>query len=603
LCILSDNNVKNTELRRLKAINIIHRFFTKTRILKMTKLLKKILSFAFAVLCVQAATSQTHTDAFQAMQLKQWDKAIEIYSGLIKANPADQTALLTMGNAYLAKGDKDKAKMAFDDAFKAKPEGAMAFIANGRTLMLQNNMAEADKQFAKAAKSGKKDVNALRQIAESFLYAPPGTKPNFTRSEELLKAALDVGNKDVTTVMTLGYCYKEMPNGGLAAQQYELAESLEPKNMFIKFMLAKVYKAANLPLRYMQILDKVLELDQTNTMALREKAYYLYYARKWEEALKALEALVSKGKPITSDDEMLLANAYFVNKKYKECQELVEKIIVKDNSKTYLKRLLAYCKYETGDYARAREMMELYFKEAPKDKILFSDYVYLGRSLVKTKGDTLAAIDHLKTGITMDTTRESWTLNQEIADLYYGKKDNCSSAKHYGIYFDSIPKPTATDLYKYGVAQYFCKDDTMRYINAEKTFMRVQGIAPKATLGWLWAAKAAAKQDPDIETSPELLPQFGKAEKHYLPYIEIAAADPAKNKKELTDAYLYMGYLYWKRADNTKAKEYLQKILVYDPANTVAPEMIGAIDGVAPAAPAPSSTPAAPNGGGGSRNR
>jgi tetratricopeptide (TPR) repeat protein len=261
------------------------------------------------------------------------------------------------------------------------------------------------------------------------------------------------------------------------------------------------------------------------------------------------------------------------------------KIIVKDNSKTYLKRLLAYCKYETKDYVRARQMMELYFGEAEKDKILFSDHVYLGRSIIKTNGDTLAAIDHLKTGIEMDTTRESWTLNQEIADLYYVKKDNCSSAKHYGIYFDSIPKPTATDLYKYGMAQYFCKDDTMHYINAEKTFKKVAELAPKVTLGWLWAAKSAAKQDPDIEAHPELLPQFGKAEKYYLPYIEIAAVDPAKNKKDLTDAYLYLGYLYWKRGDNAKAKEYLQKILVYDPANTIVPEMIGAIDGVVPAAP------------------
>jgi tetratricopeptide (TPR) repeat protein len=291
----------------------------------MTKRLKNTLSFVCAILYIQAVASQTHTDAFQAMQLKQWDNAIEIYSSLIKANPADQTALLTMGNAYLAKGDKDKAKMAFDDAFKVKPEGAMALIANGRTLMLQNNMAEADKQFAKAAKSGKKDVNALRQIAESFLYAPPGTKPNFTRSEELLKAALDVGNKDVTTIMTLGYCYKEMPNGGLAAQQYELAESLEPKNMFIKFMLAMVYKAAKLPDRSMQILNQILDIDPTYILALREKARQIYYNRKWEQALIALEALVSKGKPITIDDEMLLANAYFINKKCKECQELVEK--------------------------------------------------------------------------------------------------------------------------------------------------------------------------------------------------------------------------------------------------------------------------------------
>jgi len=569
----------------------------------MTTLFKRVFLFAFAILCTQAATSQTHVQAFEYMQLKQWDKAIDAYSSLVKANPTDQTALLTMGNAYLSKGDKDKARAAFDEAFKAKPEGALAFIANGRILMLQNNMAEADKQFGKAAKNGRKDVSALRQIAESFLYASPGNvRPNFTRSEELLKATLDVGNKDVTTLMTLGYCYKELPNGGLSAQQYELAESMDQKNPFIKFMIAKVYKAAKLPDRASLYLEKALVLDPTYTLALRERAYTDYYDRKWEKALVSLEALISKSKSLEPDDEILLANTYFINKKYKECQELVTKIIAKDPSKTYLVRLLAYCKYETGDYEKSLEMMRRYFKEAPPDKIQWTDPQYLGRSIVKTKGDTTEAIVLLNKAIEMDTTRENWAINQEIADLYYGKKDNCNSVRYYGIYLDSVPKPAATDLYKLGVAQYFCKEDTMRFVRAEKTFTKITELAPKAGIGWLWAAKSAAKLDPDIEAKPELLPEFGKAVKYYDKYIEIAAVDPAKNKKDLTDAYMYMGYFHWKKGDNVKAKESLQKILLYDPTNTIAPEMINAIDGIAapapPVTPVPAGTPPVPGGGG-----
>jgi tetratricopeptide (TPR) repeat protein len=546
----------------------------------MTNLLKKILSFAFAVLCVQVVASQTHTDAFQAMQLEQWNEAIEIYSGLIKANPADQTALLMMGNAYLAKGNKDKAKMAFDDAFKARPESALAFIANGRTLMLQNNMAEADEQFDKAAKSGKKDVNTLRQIAESFLYAPIGTKPNFTRSEELLKEALRRNKKDITTIMTLGYCYKEMPNGGLAAQQYELAASLDSQNLFIKFMVAKVYKSANLLDRYMQILNKILDADPTNILALREKAYHLYNTRKREEVRKALEALVSQTNAHNIKDVELLVNTYFHLKKYQECHEFFGKIIARHPSNSHFKRILVYCECETKQYTPVKccEVLKSCLEETPIKESLSIDEFYMGRCKGPLKIEALYIIERLKEKIAKDTTRRSWPLHQEIADLYYGLKDNCNAAKHYGIYLDSIPKPTATDLYKYGVAQYFCKDDTMRYINAEKTFKKIIELVPKETLGWLWAAKSATKQDPDIEIHPELLPQFGKAEKYYLPYIEIAAADPDKNRKELKDAHLYLGYLYWKRGDNTKAKEYLRKTLEYEPANPVVPEMIKNID-------------------------
>jgi tetratricopeptide (TPR) repeat protein len=564
----------------------------------MTTLLKRAFFFAMVFLGVQSIQAQTHEDAFMAMQLEQWDKAIDIYSGLVKANPADQTALLTMGNAYLAKGDKDKAKMSFEQAFNAKSDGPLAFVANGRIMLLQGNTAEADKQFAKAAKNGKKDVNALRQIGESYLYAPPGVKPNFTRSEELLKAALDASSKDVTTIMTLGYCYKEMPHGGLAAQQYELAESMQPKNVFIKYMLAKVYRAAKLYSPFMSYLDKALALDPKFTLALREKAYYLYYERKWEAALVALETLSKNGTNITTDDEMLLANTYFINKKYDECSKLVDHIIAEDRSKTYLIRLLAYCEYEKGNYQKSLDMMQRYFKEAPADKIIPGDYMYLGRTLVKTKGDTMLAIGNLKKSIELDTVEgsEAWKLNQEIGDLYYAKKGYCNSAQYYTMYIDSLVKPQPTDFYKLGVAQFSCKDDTMRFIKAEKSFIRVTEMAPKAGLGWNWAAKSAARQDPDIEARPELLPDFGKAMKYYEKYVEIAGVDPAKNKKDLTDAYLYMGYYYWKKGDNAKAKEVLQKILVFDPVNTTVPEMINAIDGVATPDSGTPAVPAVPNG-------
>lgn len=45
-----------------------------------------------------------------AMQLEDWDKAISIYSALAKANPTDQVALLTLANAYLAKGEGSNLK-------------------------------------------------------------------------------------------------------------------------------------------------------------------------------------------------------------------------------------------------------------------------------------------------------------------------------------------------------------------------------------------------------------------------------------------------------------------------------------------------------------
>ena len=519
----------------------------------MTTYAKKALLLLSVLCTVQFVSAQTHNDALTAMQTENWDKAIEIYTAIAKANPTDQTALLTMGNAWLAKGDKEKAKANFEAAFNAKPEGPLAFIANGRVLLLQNNMAEADKQFAKAAKNGKKDVSALRQIGESYLYAAPGTKPNFTRAEELLKSAVDVGSKDVTTLLTLGYCYKEMPNGGLATQQYEIAESLDQKNPLTKFMLAKVYKAAKLPERFLIYCDKALAVAPNYTLALRAKAEHFYYSRRWEQATQAYKDLVAKGAEIKIEDEMQLANCLFISKDYKGCSELVEKIIKKDGSKNYLRRLLGYCYYETGEYQKGLDIMLDYFKKVTPEKEISSDYLYLGRLQVKTKSDTLVAISNLRKGAKMDSSQ--WAVYKEIAELYYTKKKNGEAAEAYLMYFDSVPKPEAGDLYKLGYVQYYNREDSLRYQKAEKTFSKVAEIAPKSTSGWLWAGKSAERLDPSpeaIAADPNLANQYGKALNYYEKYVEIAWTDKEKNKKDLPKVLQYISYCYFVKNDPAK---------------------------------------------------
>ena len=126
----------------------------------------------------------------------------------------------------------------------------MAFVALGRNLLLkENKVAEADKQFDRAKRGAKKDMTIWRQIGESyFFYVEPGAKkPNLAKAEAYLKEALEISGKDFALQMALGACYKEMSSGGPAAQHYEYAEALEPKNPLPKLMLAKVYRIAKGP--------------------------------------------------------------------------------------------------------------------------------------------------------------------------------------------------------------------------------------------------------------------------------------------------------------------------------------------------------------------
>lgn len=578
----------------------------------MTNLLRKVLLLA-AIVYAAAASAQTRADGLAAMQLEDWDKAIEIYTALTKSNPADQDAYLTLANAYIAKGDYTKAQEICETAFNAKTDAPMAFVALGKVLQLKRDAAGASEQFKRAANKSKKDINIHRQIGESFLYyIPIGSKrPDLTRAVDLLTEALNVNSKDVPTLMALGYAYKEQGNGGLAANNYELAEQLEPKNPLPKLMLAKVYKAAKQPERALSYYDKAIAIAPNYCPALREKATYLYYSRKWEAATQALKDLVNQCKEVKIEDEMLLANSLYITKDCKATGELVDKILNKDPSKNYLRRLKAYCLYDNGDYQGALDMLNDYFKTAPADKIIATDYAYLGNSILKTKGDTIVAVNNLKKSIEMDSS--TWPLWKEIGKTYYNKRMNCESVQAFQMYYDSIPNPEAkeaSDIYVWGLAQYYCKEepDTIRFAKAEQIFKKVTELMPKAGIGWLWAAKSASKKDPtreDIETNSAKALEYGYAREYWEKYIEVASTDPVKNKKDLLTAYQYVAYCYFVKNQGDKFFPTIEKWLELETEPTARQSIMEMKDafGKETIAPVPSggATPT-PNGNGGGKN-
>lgn len=534
----------------------------------MTTLLKKV--FFLAVMFSAAIVSaQTKADGMIAFQLEKWDKAIDIYSAVVKADPADQDARLTLGNMYLAKGDKAKAGEQFQAAFDAKADGPLAFVALARIALLKDDIQTADENLKRAATKGKKDAVVLRQRGESYLFyvAPGSKKASLTRCEELLKEAVEINSKDYATLMALAYCYKEMPDGGRAALNYEYAELADPKNPLPKLMLALVYKAAKVPEKPLQYFDKAIAAQPNFTPALRGKADYLYFARKWEDATKAYKELVAKGAEVVIEDEMQLANCLFITKDCVGCAELVAKILAKDGSKNYLRRLLAYCDYENGNYQRGLQILDEYFKIVTPDKVLVSDYEYHGNLLIKGKGDTLRAIEDYRTAIKMDTTGGRWPLNKDIGDMLYTRKDQCGAAEAYGRYIDSLPSTDAnyaTYLYKLGLSQYYCKSDSLRFDKSLVTFKKITEVKPTATIGWLWSAKAAATKDPspdEIAANPELANEYGKAHDYYEKYAELAAADKVKNKKDLLTAYQYLSYCHFVKKEEATFNNYIGKWL------------------------------------------
>ncbi len=415
-------------------------------------------------------------------------------------------------------------------------------------------------------------MTTWRQIGESYFYyiEPGAKKPNLAKAESYLKEALDVSSKDFALQMSLGACYKEMSSGGPAAQHYEYAETLEPKNPLPKLMLAKVYRIAKVPGKPILFYDKALEVAPSYTPALRGKAEYLFFVlHKYEDATQAYKALVEKGAEVKIEDEMQLANCYYLTKDCKSCSDLVEKILQKDPSKNYLRRLQAYCDFENGNLERSLKILNEYFNIVTPDKLLPSDFEYHAKLLIQTKGDTTQAIKDYKKVIEMDSSR--WGLYEDIDKLEWTRKNYCGALNVYKMYLDSVATPKATEWYNFGMRNYFCKEDSMHFQNAEKAFVKVTELNPQAAIGWLWAAKSGEKQDPSpdsIAVHPELANEYGKARGYYERYSEVAEPEKDKNKKDLLKGYQYLAYCYFVKVEADKFNPVMDKwqALETDPA-------------------------------------
>lgn len=104
------------------------------------------------------------------------------------------------------------------------------------------------------------------------------------------------------------------------------------------------------------------------------------------------------------------------------------------------------------------------------------------------------------------------------------------------------------------------------YANADSALTMLSIKSPNLALAYLWRARVNSNFDPESES--------GLAKLFYEQFIERATKDSDKFKKELIEAYSYLGYYYYLQNDNAKSRSYWQEVLALDPENKQASDVI-----------------------------
>jgi len=318
----------------------------------------------------------------------------------------------------------------------------------------------------------------------------------------------------------------------------------------------------------MDYLNRAVNADPEFAPAWKELGEAHYLEKRADKAVQALEKYIAIAEN-PGDAKFQLAFFYFMAKDYEKANAIFKEVLNDKNASPTALKFYAFSLMEQGKDAEAQKILEQFFNTAKPEEIKSSDYASYGKLLLKLKQDSLANEAFAK-GIQLDTAFQDMEIRELQAKTYYSRKKYDSASQAYQALIDvkeqTDQRPSAYDLFYLGHSHYLDGD----YVQADSAFTQLSELQPNSTLGYLYAAKARAQYDSTGAT--------GAAVPMYEKYVEIALEDPEKNKKELIDAYDYLGqFALHKSNDLTAATKYFQKILELDPANERAKDFMNAV--------------------------
>lgn len=543
-----------------------------------------------------AVFAQDLADAKKAIDAEQYQKAKTILKGLTASQPSNAENFFYLGNVYLANEYADSAKMMYNKGVAADNEEALNYVGLGTIDLLDGNKSGASTNFNKAAEMvRRKEYLPFLYIGKAYtIDVTPNAEPNpdYNQAITWLEKAKAVNQKDADIFLALGDAYRGLGKNSEAFSAYRTATELNKNLLRASVELGVIRKRAKAFAEAEAEFKKVIAADPKYGPAYRELAEtYLSWGiddpktrdAKYKQALD----FYKKYMDLTDrsiESRMRYADILVFTGDSKALEQEAQEMAKMDKANPRIHRYLGYAAYENGNYPASLQAMKDFFAKVDKKRLISSDYLYLGKAQVKA-GEFDEGIATLKQAIEQDSTVAEGL--GELAKELYNAREYAKSAKLYEI---AVANPEANknalyDNFFYGMAQYFDYATQVKenpdytkegLVKADSAFSYINQKSPTTPDAWLFRARTNRLLD-DAENSG------GKMVPYYEKFIEVISAKPegltdARNKKSLIEAYNNLG-AYYLKTDQAKAKEYFNKTLALDPADSYASQVIKQLQG------------------------
>ncbi|WP_316840771.1 tetratricopeptide repeat protein [Pedobacter gandavensis] len=566
------------------------------------KMTKKAITLSLGLVVMGSASfAQSLNDAKKAVDAEQYQKATTMLKALVKSQANKGENYFNLGDVYLRLDYVDSARATFAQGVTADPKNPLNYIGLGEADLFDKNPTSAKTNFDKAVEvSSKKDYIPQLYIGKAYIASD---NKDFTAALPYLQKAdeLDANDKDPETFLALGDYYAAQKKNSEALGNYLRALNMNANLLRATVQIGRMYTESRAFPEAEERFKEAITADPNYGPAYGELAeLYMQWANQVavEQVAKSALALTNYKKYLdltdnSYDSKLRYAQFLFYAKDFQGLEQVTSELATMspNNEKALVvSRLRGYSAYENKNYPKSLEYMNDFFgKVKDPSRIIADDYLYLGRSQMQNGNDSLALVNIIK-AVEKDSTKAD-ALEEIALALFKGKKyEKAGDVYAIAIKMNPNGPNSLTNNYYLGTAKYYdyaFKDrdgkhpDKKILTDADAAFENI--IKAKNDFVLAYAFRARIAKYLDDANNPKWLGVPFYEQLIQLVTVtkpELATAQP----KELVEAYVYVGS-YYAQTDKEKAKEYLNKALAIDPANSGAQERLKQL--VAPAAKTP----------------
>ena len=439
--------------------------------------------------------------------------------------------------------------------------------------IISSKPADLDKQMKPYYKENKKNAENLVAFGREFMAAKDTANAK-TYANYALQASK---NKCAAAFILLGDIEAISDNGGGAAAQYEQAIYVDPKNPDAYYKYANVYRKISPSGAVAKLNELRQQRPDIAVDALAGRIYYM--SNEFDKALAAYDK-ADKNKMEERDLSDYAMSAFF-KQKYDKALEVAKFGLSKNPRHAAFNRLAFFNSTELKKYEDALMYADALFNKSDSAKFSYYDYTYYGNALIGAK-QPQKAIEMYEKALKqedMDNKAKRAGVVKQLSDAYRDMEDFPNAIKHYKDYLASMEKPTANDLaalaslhMQHGAT---LKDNEQAeaFKMADETYADLaQKYENAIEYATFMRARVNGQMDPD-QSKGLAKPYYEKLVELIGPKTELDATEKAR----LKESYHYLiSYYFIQKDDKATAKDYAAKMLVIDPENQIAKQVMDA---------------------------